>query len=481
MESSNKICHNIPNPFERRQFAFQVLPEEKDPMSRATKYSFIMPTLKVRLQQLITTRLWEYIMFILSIWSFIPLLIGHKIPEMRIFFELTYEINKAALFIEVFCKLYADWRWFFYDIWNFYDLTCVILNSPFIYNLFLSDYLGIPQMNSIQRLFRTLHAIRLIRIHSLLRFVVETIFIALSNIYNTLLLEFVIVTVFALLSIAFEGDTSFWDSNMYEPYENYTEALYSYYMCITLEGVNEVAEQILDLHSPKFTTVVGLIFYIFAAIVTYSVGQLLAAVIATHLGKAMDQITRDKTSITENNYNTKLIGLQHPTIKERTITKPRCITIDEIHNFSQLKPDDLALLIILFQIVDKNIYEYDHILYDIRCIGEYIAEFNQKNLISASSSYQQQRLTIIMDTLKKILQHLTDQDELLSPLGEFLLNETQKYHNKQNDIHNILKSIEEEIIKIENILQNNSSNIEQNQRHLLIIDRFKEKFYRKNQ
>ncbi|CAF4429782.1 unnamed protein product, partial [Adineta steineri] len=46
MESSNKIYHIITNPFELRQFAFQVLPEEKDPMSRATKYSFIMPTLK---------------------------------------------------------------------------------------------------------------------------------------------------------------------------------------------------------------------------------------------------------------------------------------------------------------------------------------------------------------------------------------------------------------------------------------------------
>jgi hypothetical protein len=131
-------------------------------------------------------------------------------------------------------------------------------------------------MHSLQRLFRTLHAIRLIRIHSLLRSVVETIFIALSGIYNTLLLEFVIVTVFALLSIAFEGDTSFWESNADEPYENYTEALYSYYMCITLEGVNEVAEEILNLDSPQFTTAVGLIFYIFAAIVTYSVGQLLA-------------------------------------------------------------------------------------------------------------------------------------------------------------------------------------------------------------
>lgn len=131
-------------------------------------------------------------------------------------------------------------------------------------------------MNSIQRLFRTLHAIRLIRIHSLLRFVIETVFIALTSIYHTLLLELIVITVFALLSIALEGDTPFSNENTYEPYENYTEALYSYYMCITLEGVNEVAEHILQLDSPQFTTVIGLVFYIFAAIVTYSVGQLLS-------------------------------------------------------------------------------------------------------------------------------------------------------------------------------------------------------------
>ncbi|CAF0979926.1 unnamed protein product [Rotaria sordida] len=380
-ESSNKFFHDIPNPFERRQFAFRVLPEEKDPMSRAKNYSFIMPTLKLRLQQLITTNLWEYIMFILSIWSFISLLIGHKIPEMRIFFELTHEITQAALFIEVFCKLYADVRWFFYDIWNFYDLICVIVNSPFVYNLFVSDHLGVPQINSIQRLFRTLHAIRLIRIHSLLRFVLETIFIALSSIYNILLLEFVIVTVFALLSIAFEGDTSFWNSGTYEPYENYTEALYSYYMCITLEGVNEVAEQILQLDSPQFTTVIGLIFYIFAALATYSVGQLLAAVIATTLGKAIDQITRDKTSTTSKYYNTKLLGLQRPSINENKISTSRCTNVDEIQNFSQLKPDDLALLIILFQTLDKNIIEYDNILRDIRHISEYISKFNKKKTL----------------------------------------------------------------------------------------------------
>ncbi|CAF2738797.1 unnamed protein product [Rotaria sp. Silwood2] len=324
-ESSNKFFHDIPNPFERRHFAFRVLPEEKDPMSRAKNYSFIMSTLKLRLQQLITTNLWEYIMFILSIWLFISLLIVHKTPEMRIFFELTHEITQAALFIE------------------------------FVYNLFVSDHLGVPQINSIQRLFRTLHAIRLIRIHSLLRF-----------------------SVFALLSIAFEGDKSFWDSGTYEPYENYTEALYSYYMCITLEGVSEVAEQILQLDSPQFTTVIGLTFYIFAALATHSVGQLLAAVVATTLGKAIDQITRNKSSATSQHYNTKLLGLQRPSINENKISMSRCTNVDEIQNFSQLKPDDLALLIILFQTLDKNIIEYDNILRDIRHIGEYISKSNKK-------------------------------------------------------------------------------------------------------
>lgn len=145
-KSSSRRFDSIPNPFERRQFVFRVLPEEKDPMSRAKHYSFILPTLKLRLQQLITTRLWESIMFILSIWSFISLLVVHQIPELRLFLELTHEITQgtknicshivlmsnilAALFIEVFCKLYIDYRWFFYDIWNMYDLICVILNSP---------------------------------------------------------------------------------------------------------------------------------------------------------------------------------------------------------------------------------------------------------------------------------------------------------------------------------------------------------------
>lgn len=131
-------------------------------------------------------------------------------------------------------------------------------------------------MNSPQRLFRTLHAIRIIRIHSLLRFVIETIFIALTNIYHTLFLEWIIITVFALISTTLESDKSSSNMTVQKPFGDYTEALYSYYMCITLEGVNEIPNETLQLDSPKFTTVIGFCFYVFAAIVTYGVGQLLS-------------------------------------------------------------------------------------------------------------------------------------------------------------------------------------------------------------
>lgn len=138
----------LPNPFERRQFAFHVLPEEKDPMSRAKNRSLIMPTLSSRLQQLFTSRFWEYLMWIFSFCSFLPIIIGDRIPSMTIFLEITHEIAQgqffdvvvdrflnvdeilAALFIEVTGKIFADCRWFFYDYWNWFDLICVILNFP---------------------------------------------------------------------------------------------------------------------------------------------------------------------------------------------------------------------------------------------------------------------------------------------------------------------------------------------------------------
>jgi hypothetical protein len=121
----------------------------------------------------------------------------------------------------------------------------------------------------------------------------------------------------------------------------------------------------------------------------------------------MDRITRDKTSIAANNHNTKLIGLQRPTINERRTTKSRCKNLDEIYNFSQLKPDDLALLTILYQILDKNLSEYDNILHDIRHIGGYIAELNKKNFFFNSFNnpqlfLQQNRLKIMMNTLSII-------------------------------------------------------------------------------
>ncbi len=104
-----------------------------------------------------------------------------------------------------------------------------------------------------------------------------------------------------------------------------------------------------------------------------------------------------------NKHNTKLIGLQRPSINERKLTKSRCLNISEIENFSQLKPDDLSLLIILFQILDKNLSEYENLLHDIRHIGEYIAKSNEKNIVFNEQFFsQQQRLKIMMNTLSNI-------------------------------------------------------------------------------
>jgi hypothetical protein len=132
------------------------------------------------------------------------------------------------------------------------------------------------------------------------------------------------------------------------------------------------------------------------------------AVVAATLDKAINKITHDKTSITINNHNTKLIGLQRPSINERKSTKSRCFNIQEIENFSQLKSDDLALLIIFFQILDKNISEYENILHDIHHIGEYIAKLNEKNFVLNSLNNEQlylqhQRLKIMINTLSIIL------------------------------------------------------------------------------
>lgn len=59
--------------------------------------------------------------------------------------------------------------------------------------------------------------------------------------------------------------------------------------------------------------------------------------------------------------------------------------MNEIENFSRLKPDDLAFLILLYQTLDKNIAEYDNLVRDIRQISEYIAKSNKKRLSSYSN------------------------------------------------------------------------------------------------
>jgi hypothetical protein len=116
----------------------------------------------------------------------------------------------------------------------------------------------------------------------------------------------------------------------------------------------------------------------------------------------MDKITRDKTSIINHYQNTKLLGLRHPSLSERKLTKSRCRNKTEIENFSNLKPDDLALLTILFQNLEKNIFEYENILHDIRHIGKYITELNKKPFLFNSLNNQQDRLTTMINTLSII-------------------------------------------------------------------------------
>ena len=100
------------------------------------------------------------------------------------------------------------------------------------------------------------------------------------------------------------------------------------------------------------------------------------AVIATTLGKAIDQRTRDKNSITRKHHHTKLVGLQYPSRTEKQSIPSRCSNSDDIQNFSQLKVDDLALLILLFQLLDENITEHGNILRDIGHLSESISKLN---------------------------------------------------------------------------------------------------------
>ena len=129
-----------------------------------------------------------------------------------------------------------------------------------------------------------------------------------------------------------------------------------------------------------------------------------SAVVAATLDKALNQLTHDKASIHTDNHQTKLSGLQRPIINERKQTKSRCLNVYELENFSRLKSDDLALLIILFRIFDQNISEFENILHDIHHIGDSIGKLNEKNFILNSLNNEQlflhqQRLKIMINTL----------------------------------------------------------------------------------
>jgi hypothetical protein len=76
--------------------------------------------------------------------------------------------------------------------------------------------------------------------------------------------------------------------------------------------------------------------------------------------------------------------------------------------------------------------------------------------------------------LDKILHDLTDEDEVFTPFD----GEQKSPPDHQHDLELIYQSIEEKIAKIENKLKNTSLHTEQNQRHLHLLARLKEKFYK---
>lgn len=92
------------------------------------------------------------------------------------------------------------------------------------------------------------------------------------------------------------------------------------------------------------------------------------------------------------------------------------------------------------------------------------------------SVFHNEQKQVIGSSLDKILKHITDEGDLLSPLGEFLLIERERSPRGDDGIQLMFQKIEEKVNRIQHILKRNSKNLEENQRHLLLIDRFKEKF-----
>ena len=123
--------------------------------------------------------------------------------------------------------------------------------------------------------------------------------------------------------------------------------------------------------------------------------------VAITLDKAINQAT-----LNQHTETMKLIGLKRIGNNERPSCQARCFYQDEYENFSRLKVDDLSLLIILYQIFEKNLQEFENILRDLHQIGNHIAKLNEKNFVFNLVHNEQlfveyQRLKLMMNALSK--------------------------------------------------------------------------------
>ena len=217
------------------------------------------------------------------------------------------------------------------------------------------------------------------------------------------------------------------------------------------------------------------------------------------LGQAIDRLTRDQTRINLKDHNTRLVGLERPKIRSELFSS-RCKTVDEMKNFSQLRSDDLVFLIILFQHLEKNLHEYDHLLHDIRRIAESLnrSSANHMNVLSPNHQQlyvQKRRFEKMIKTLSKrrfvsltidhrtfvcadkIFRQMTNEGDFFAAFGEFLSSMSEKSPHQHDDLQAMLQTIGEKTDELREELRRNSTNSEENQRHILLIDRFKEKYF----
>lgn len=130
--------------------------------------------------------------------------------------------------------------------------------------------------------------------------------------------------------------------------------------------------------------------------------------IASTLGKTIEQITRDTTQTNTSHQQTRLIGVQRPLLHDQPATPYRCKTTQEIVNFARLQPDDLPFFLLVFQNLEKNIHEYNHICQDLRRIAESIGKLNRKLFFFHSVDDQQHQLDQMIATLSECFPQRTE-------------------------------------------------------------------------